>query len=87
MIGPQGARELLWLERREGYIAQFLQSYPFGSKDGLLVFSHGGLNAAPIENARDDRIGERSHLPGCQLEICGVELFGRDEHQYSVNIR
>ena len=51
VIGPNGARELLWLERREGYIEQFLQSYPFGAKDCLMVFSHGGLNAAPIEAA------------------------------------
>lgn len=51
VIGPHGARELLWLERREGYIAQFLQSYPIGTGDCLTVFSHGGLNAAPIEAA------------------------------------
>lgn len=51
VIGPHGARELLWLERREGYIEQFLQSYPFGPGDCLTVFSHGGLNAAPIEAA------------------------------------
>ena len=51
VIGPAGARELLWIERREGYVAQFLQSYPMGSGDCLLVFSHGGLNAAPIEAA------------------------------------
>jgi uncharacterized phosphosugar-binding protein len=51
VIGPNGARELLWLERREGYIEQFLNSYPFGPGDCLMVFSHGGLNAAPIEAA------------------------------------
>jgi uncharacterized phosphosugar-binding protein len=51
VIGPQGARELLWLERREGYVAQFLQSYPIGAQDCLMVFSHGGMNAAPIEAA------------------------------------
>src|SRR5512134_1969443 len=51
VIGPHGARELLWLERREGYIQQFLQSYPIGSGDCLIVFSHGGTNAAPIEAA------------------------------------
>src|SRR6266542_4402372 len=27
VVGPGGARELLWLERREGYIANFLQSF------------------------------------------------------------
>lgn len=51
VIGPGGARELLWLERREGYAAQFLQSYSFEPGDCMLVFSHGGLNAAPIEAA------------------------------------
>src|SRR5215470_11851607 len=49
VIGPSGARELLWIERREGYVEQFLQSYPIGTQDCLVVFSHGGLNAAPIE--------------------------------------
>lgn len=51
VIGPHGARELLWIERREGYVQQFLQSYPFGPSDVLVVFSHGGMNAAPIEAA------------------------------------
>ena len=51
VIGPHGARELLWIERREGYIEQFLQSYPIGPSDCFVVFSHGGLNAAPIEAA------------------------------------
>ena len=48
VIGPNGARELLWIERREGYVEQFLQSYPIGPRDCLVVFSHGGLNAAPF---------------------------------------
>ncbi len=51
VIGPGGARELLWLERREGYVKVFLQSYALEARDSMLVFSHGGLNAAPIEVA------------------------------------
>ena len=51
VIGPNGARELLWIERREGYVEQFLQSYPMRPGDALVVFSHGGLNAAGIEAA------------------------------------
>ncbi len=51
VVGPNGARELLWIERQEGYVAQFLQSYPMGPGDCLIVFSHGGLNAAPVEAA------------------------------------
>jgi uncharacterized phosphosugar-binding protein len=55
VVGPGGARELLWLERREGYAAVFLQSYPLEAGDAMLVFSHGGFNAAPIEVALEAR--------------------------------
>lgn len=51
VVGPGGARELLWLERREGYIQNFLQSYPIGEGDCIVIFSHGGMNAAGIEAA------------------------------------
>jgi uncharacterized phosphosugar-binding protein len=51
VVGPGGARELLWLEQREGYIRNFLQSFAFDAGDCMIVFSHGGLNAAPIEAA------------------------------------
>ncbi len=51
VIGPGGARELLWLERREGYVQNFLQSFALNAGDCIIVFSHGGLNAAPIEAA------------------------------------
>lgn len=51
VVGPGGARELLWLERKEGYAEVFLQSYDLQTGDVMLVFSHGGLNAAPVEAA------------------------------------
>src|SRR5579864_4702401 len=51
VVGPGGARELLWLERTEGYVSVVLQSYQLESRDSILIFSHGGLNAAPVEMA------------------------------------
>lgn len=51
VIGPGGARELLWIERQEGYIANYLQSYQFQAGEAIIIYSHGGLNAAPIEAA------------------------------------
>lgn len=51
IIGPGGARELLWLERVEGYVENVLKSHHLDPRDTLLVFSHGGMNAAPIEVA------------------------------------
>ena len=51
VVGPGGARELLWLERTEGYARVFLQSYALQRGDCILIFSHGGLNAAPVDVA------------------------------------
>jgi len=51
ITGPGGARELLWLEREEGYIKNVLLSHHLDERDTMLVFSHGGMNAAPIEMA------------------------------------
>jgi uncharacterized phosphosugar-binding protein len=51
ITGPGGARELLWLERTEGYARQILLSHHLDQRDCFLVYSHGGLNAAPVEMA------------------------------------
>ena len=55
VVGPGGARELLWLERQEGYVRVVLESYRLEARDSLLVFSHGGLNAAPVEMALEGK--------------------------------
>jgi uncharacterized phosphosugar-binding protein len=51
IVGPGGARELLWLEQQEGYAKVILSSYELQPRDSMLVFSHGGLNAVPVEMA------------------------------------
>lgn len=51
VIGAGGARELLWIERQEGYIKNYLQSYDLKEEDTMVVYSHGGINAAPVETA------------------------------------
>lgn len=53
VVGPGGARELLWLEQQEGYAKVVLSSYQLKPADSILVYSHGGLNAAPIEMAME----------------------------------
>jgi uncharacterized phosphosugar-binding protein len=51
VLGSGGVRELLKLERTEGYIKEFLSNFRFETSDTLIVYSHGGLNAAPVEAA------------------------------------
>lgn len=55
VLGPGGVKELLWLERREGYAAVILESQPVSARDAMVVFSHGGMNAVPVEMARECR--------------------------------
>lgn len=50
--GPASAPGLLLIERKEGYVVDgFLRYQPIGKGDVLVVYSHGGINAAPVEAA------------------------------------
>ncbi len=51
VIGTGAVKDLLWLERQKGYIANYLDEQDLQRGDVLLVFSHGGVNAAPVEAA------------------------------------
>ena len=55
VIGSGGAKGLLWLERREGYAQVLFENEPVRSGDVMLIFSHGGLNAAGIEVALESK--------------------------------
>jgi uncharacterized phosphosugar-binding protein len=55
VLGPGGVRELLWLERAEGYVKHFLTNQPIAKDDVVVIFSHGGRNAAPVEAAMHAR--------------------------------
>ena len=68
VVGPGGARELLWLERREGYAPIVLQSYQLESRDSILIFSHGGLNAAPVEMAMEAQKKGLTVVSVCSLQ-------------------
>ncbi len=86
VIGSGGAKGLLWLERREGYAQVLFENEPIRSGDVMLIFSHGGLNAAGIEVALEakkrglsvvavtslDNYGKRSasHSSGKKLADC-----------------
>ena len=55
VIGSGGARGLLWLERQEGYAKVLFENEPIRPGDVMVVFSHGGTNAAGIEVALESR--------------------------------
>jgi uncharacterized phosphosugar-binding protein len=51
VLGSGGAKGLLWLERQEGYAKVLFENEPIRAGDVMIVFSHGGTNAAGIEVA------------------------------------
>jgi uncharacterized phosphosugar-binding protein len=71
VVGPGGAQELLWLEREPGYIANVLLSHHLDRRDSLLVFSHGGMNAAGVEIA----------LAGKRAGLTVVGVSSKDNRQ------
>jgi uncharacterized phosphosugar-binding protein len=52
ITGPSSAPGLLLIERKEDFVVDgFLRYQPLKKDDVLVVYSHGGLNAAPVEAA------------------------------------
>jgi len=51
VAGIGGTRELLWIERQEGYVKELLKSFNMTKDDSIIIVSHGGVNAAAIEVA------------------------------------
>jgi uncharacterized phosphosugar-binding protein len=68
VLGSGGVRELLKLERTEGYIATFLSNFRFEPIDTMVIYSHGGLNAAGIEVAL--------HAKSLGLKVVAVTSLG-----------
>lgn len=50
-VGSGGAIEVLWQERQEGYVEVMLRAHTLNQGDTMLIYSHGGMNAAPVEMA------------------------------------
>lgn len=55
VVGSNGQRQAMFIERVEGFADQILQNWDFKPQDILMVFSVGGKTAVPIEMARGAR--------------------------------
>ena len=51
VVGANGQRQAMFIERMEGLAEQIYASYDLGPPDAMLVFSASGLTAVPIEMA------------------------------------
>jgi uncharacterized phosphosugar-binding protein len=78
VIGSGGAKGLLWLERREGYAPILFENEPIRSGDVMMVFSHGGLNAAGIEVLQ-----EAKNRGLTTVAVTSMDNYGKREATHS----
>ncbi|MEX2183850.1 MAG: SIS domain-containing protein [Chloroflexota bacterium] len=55
VVGANGQRQAMFIERMPGLAAVILDNFSFGPKDVMMVFSAGGATAVPVEMARGAR--------------------------------
>jgi len=55
VVGANGQRQAMFIERTPGLADVILSNFTFGPKDVMIVFSAGGLSAVPVEMARGAR--------------------------------
>ncbi len=55
VVGQMGQRQASFLERVEGYADVILSNYDLDRADSMMVFSHSGINALPVEMAASAR--------------------------------
>jgi uncharacterized phosphosugar-binding protein len=55
VVGANGQRQAMFIERVPGLAEVILSNFTFGSKDVMIVFSASGLSAVPVEMARGAR--------------------------------
>src|SRR5215207_9379517 len=55
VVGANGQRQAMFIERVEGLAEAILSNFTFGSADVMIVFSASGLSAVPVELARGAR--------------------------------
>jgi uncharacterized phosphosugar-binding protein len=55
VVGANGQRQAMFIERMPGLAEVILSNFTFGSRDVMMVFSASGLTAVPVEMARGAR--------------------------------
>jgi uncharacterized phosphosugar-binding protein len=55
VVGPNGLRPTLFLEKYEGYAEQIFKGYQFGPHDALIVISTSGIRPVGVEMAMNAR--------------------------------
>lgn len=78
IVGANGQRQAMWLEKREGFGEVILRNFHFGPDDAMIIFSNSGVNAVVIDVA----IGARERgLP--VIAVVSFEHASRSASRHS----
>jgi uncharacterized phosphosugar-binding protein len=70
IVGPNGLRQSLHLEKTPGYAEQILRNFAFGPKDVMIVISTSGIREIIIEMALGAKQRGLKVIGMCSLEHC-----------------
>src|SRR5881397_1492644 len=70
IVGPNGLRQSLHLEKTPGYAEQILRNFAFGAKDVLIVISTSGIREIIIEMALGAKQRGLKVIGLCSREHC-----------------
>ncbi|HEX2647818.1 MAG TPA: SIS domain-containing protein [Candidatus Dormibacteraeota bacterium] len=76
VVGANGQRQAMFIERTPGLAEVILANFQFGPKDAMLIFSASGLGAVVVEMARG---AKKRGLPVIAVTSVAASMAGRPE--------
>lgn len=86
VVGPNGLRSVLFLERYEGYAERILDGYRFGPHDAIIVISTSGIRPAVVEMAQGARRRGLRVIAIVSVEHCGNVLPAHSSGQKLIDV-
>jgi uncharacterized phosphosugar-binding protein len=81
VVGANGQRQAMWLERVEGFGEVILRNFNFGSDDLMLIFSNSGVNAVVIDVALGAKNRGMPVIACVSLEHCAASRAAHSSGQ------
>jgi uncharacterized phosphosugar-binding protein len=71
IVGANGQRQAMWLEKVEGFGEVILRNFNFGSDDAFIIFSNSGVNAVVVDVALGARERGMPVIAVVSFDHCG----------------
>lgn len=86
VVGPNGLRPMLFLERYEGYAERILEGYRFGPHDAIIVISTSGVRPVVVEMAQNSKRRGLSVIAILSVEHCSSAVPAHSSGQKLIDV-